>query len=173
MTKVICVDLDGTLIYNDVSVESAKRFAATGILNIFKLLKWIFRGVPYTKCRIAELQRINPEELSYNFKLIEYLKQKKQEGYSVFLATGSTKIYAEAIAKHLNIFDGVFASDENTNLVGEAKAEKLSKTFGEFTYFGNSIDDIPVWEKSAKSVIVNPSKGVLEKMKNKEYQLFE
>ena len=173
MTKVICVDLDGTLIYNDVSVESAKRFAAAGVINIFKLLKWIFRGIPYTKCRIAERCSVNPEELSYNSKLITYLKQKKRDGYSIFLATGSTKTYAETIAKHLDVFDGVFASDEHTNLIGKTKAEKLSKTFGKFIYMGNSIDDIQVWEKSTKSVIVNPDKGVLEKMKNKEYWLFE
>lgn len=173
MTKVICVDLDGTLIYNDVSVESTKQFMFSGIFNIFKLVIWIFRGIAYTKYRIAEFQNINPEKLSYNFRLISYLKQKKQDGYCIFLATGSTKIYAEAIAKHLGIFDGVYASDEHVNLVGKNKADRLLKVFGKFIYIGNSIDDIHVWEKAVKSVIVNPDKRVLLKMKNKEYELFK
>lgn len=176
MIKIICVDLDGTLVFNDVSIESAVEFVRSGWLNFFKLCFWSVRyGISYAKYRVAENHKLDPERLAYNLKLVSYLNRKKSNGCSIFLATGSSEIYAKLIAQHLGIFDGVFASSKSVNLVGKEKAEKLVRVFGEkkFTYIGNSLDDIHVWERSAESVIVNPDKGVLSRMEGKEYRLFK
>ncbi len=163
--EVVCVDLDGTLIKNDLSWDSAKRFAKKGLFNIFRLVFWALKGIPYLKYKLAEEIEIDPSTLSYNFKFLHHIIQKKAEGSRIYLATGSTEKYANQVADYLQIFDGVFASDLKTNLVGKNKARKLSESFPEgFTYAGNSIDDLHVWKEASKKILVNPSKKVEQAM---------
>lgn len=176
--RVICVDLDGTLIQEDVSVDSVHRFARSGLRNLIKICCWFLKGgVPYTKYKIAEEMPYPYDQLHFNIPLISYLKGKKSAGYRIFLATGSTEFYAKDIAEQLEIFDGVYASDLDVNLIVDAKADKLSEVFGEkrFLYVGNSIDDIQVWMRAANpAIVVNPENGVLKRLEsfNSSYELF-
>lgn len=176
--QVICVDLDGTLIQEDVSVGSVRRFARGGLQNLIRICYWFFKGgVPYIKYKIAGEMPYPYDQLHFNIPLISYLKEKKSAGYRIFLATGSTEIYAKYIAEQLEIFDGVYASDSGVNLIADAKADKLFEIFGErkFLYVGNSIDDVQVWKRAASpALIVNPEDGVLKRLEfaNLSYELF-
>ncbi len=171
----ICVDLDGTLIHNEISVESALNFIKNNWLRVFKLLYWLCYGRAYTKYQVGCYQKIQPEKLNYNDKFLSFLKEKNREGYLLFLATGATICYAEQIANYLGIFSGVFASNENQNLTGINKARKLEETFGSkgFIYAGNSMDDIYIWDKAAECIVVCPDKNVLRTLQKTEYKLFE
>ena len=165
MKKIICVDLDGTLIKEDVSLESVKKFAQKNFQNFFKLCFWICcGGIPFVKYKVAENIELDPSSLQYNSELISYLKNEKRDGAKIFLATGSTEKYAKQIAEYLQIFDGVFASDREINLVGRKKAEKLSQNFEEFSYAGNSKDDLLVWAKADECIVVNHD-NILENLK--------
>ena len=169
----ICVDLDGTLIFEDVTVYSVKKFLCGNPLNIFSAIFWIFRGTAYLKKQIAMRVDADVSRFTYNRKLLEFIKEKKAAGHRIFLATASDGIYANKVADFLEIFDGVFASDGKINLRAESKADTLVMLFGEkgFAYVGNSVQDVPVWMKSAESILVNPSKAALKMMKGREYYL--
>lgn len=106
---------------------------------------------------------------------MDFIISKKNNGHQIFLATACDEVYAKKIADSLKIFDGVFSSNGISNLRAESKASTLVTIFGErgFIYAGNSRDDIKVWEKSAECILVNPSKSVLNKMKNRKYVLFD
>lgn len=172
--EIICVDLDGTLIRTDLSWNSAEKFVKKCFLNIFKLIFWYFKGIPYLKYRVAKEVEIDPSALPYNSKFLSYLIQKKSEGSKIYLATGSTEKYAKRIADYLQIFDGVFASDLKTNLIGKNKAQRLAELFPNgFTYAGNSTDDLHVWEKSSKKILVNPSEKARKAMHSVEHTLYE
>ena len=171
----ICVDLDGTLIRNDISIETALKFMSSGVIHIFKLIYWLCYGIAYTKYRISQYIDINPSELDYNNNLLMFLKIKKREGYKLFLATGSTMKYANQIADYLKIFSDVFASNQNNNLIAKNKAQKLEQVFGNkgFIYVGNSIDDIPVWKKAKQCLVVSPNSKVIKSLKNMKYLLID
>lgn len=173
--KVICVDLDGTLIDTDLSVDAAKKFVRKNIFNVFRLTFWFFKGIQYLKCRVAEETEIDVSTLPYNFGFLSYLNKRKSEGCKIYLATGSTRKYANQIAGYLKIFDGVFASDTEVNLIGKNKAAKLVEVFqeGGFDYAGNSMDDIPVWMKANKKILVSPTPKALETMKSIPHTLFK
>ena len=173
--KVICVDLDGTLINTDLSIEAAKKFVRNNVFNVFRLFFLYFKGVQYLKYKVAEEVDVEVSKLPYNLSFLSYLTRKKSEGCKIYLATGATKKYAEQIAHHLKIFDGVFASDQKINLIGKNKADKLSKAFQKsgFDYAGNSIDDVPVWMKANERVLVNPSSEALEAMKSVPHIFFK
>ena len=106
--RIVCVDLDGTLIDTDLSIDAAKKFARKNIFNVFRLAFWFFKGIQYLKYRVAEETEIDVSTFPYNFSFLSYLTYKKSEGCQIYLATGATKKYANQIADHLKIFDGVF-----------------------------------------------------------------
>jgi 4-hydroxybenzoate polyprenyltransferase len=66
------------------------------------------------------------------------------------------------VARHLGIFDGVFATDDR-NLTGEAKVLALQAAFGfkGFAYAGNSAADLPCWRAASEALLVNAPAGVL------------
>jgi len=172
--RVICVDLDGTLIDTDLSIDAAKKFVRKNFVNVFRLAVWCFRGIQYLKYRVAEETEIDVSNLPYNSSFLSYLTLKRSEGCKIYLATGSTRKYANQIADHLQIFDGVFASDQEVNLIGKNKAAKLVEVFqkGGFDYAGNSMDDVPVWLKANEKILVSPTPKVLDAMKSIPHTLF-
>lgn len=169
----ICVDLDGTLIYSDVTTIAAKKYVRRNILHAFSLLGWICRGIAYFKHRLAEVEKIDPVVLPYNHDFLDYIKRKKVQNHKIFLATACDAMYARAVVDYLDIFDGFFASDGKTNLRGKQKADRLKSIFGQdFIYAGNSVYDIPVWNICAESIVVTPTSGALRGMRGKKYRLF-
>jgi phosphoserine phosphatase len=171
----LCVDLDGTLIDEDVTLEAIKIYLRRNFFNVFHVFFWLLRGRAHLKQKLSELVELDIKSLRYKKKFLEFILGQRKKGHKIFLATASNHVYAEKIADHLGIFDGVFASTFHVNLRAEAKALALVTIFGEngFIYAGNSEDDIPVWNKSAECILVSPCPKVLKKMYRRKYLLFE
>jgi phosphoserine phosphatase len=170
----LCIDLDGTLIRGDVTIDAIKKYyAAGGFRNLLRMSLWLLRGRAHLKRMLARNVQLDADTLDYNKNLLDFIAQKKSAGHGIFLATACDEIYANEIADFLGIFDGVFASNGIVNLRAKAKAKTLCMIFGEknFIYAGNSADDVHVWEKSAVCIMVNPTKSALKKMKHAQYQL--
>jgi len=158
--KVIVVDLDGTLINSDLLHESMSKFLLKNPFSIIYIFFWILRGRAYLKNRIAEIIDIDISVLPYNQLTIDWIRQKKNSGHKVILATGSNEKYAQQISDHLNFFDEVLASNSKKNFTSFEKAKLLNDRFGKFgyEYLGNSKADIAVWMSAAKAHAINYSK---------------
>lgn len=170
----ICVDLDGTLIRDDVTIISLRKYIARSF-NIFLVAYWFLRGRARLKYELANRVDINLSKLHFNEKFLAFLKQEKLNGRHIYLATACNEKYARIIADFLKIFDDVFASDKNNNLRAESKAEKLSEVFGEqnFIYAGNSEDDIKIWEKSAGIIFVGTNQKIKRIVQNEALLVFD
>ena len=64
-----------------------------------------------------------------------------------------------------SLFDDVMASNADFNLSSHNKAQKLIERFGkkQFDYMGDHMRDLPVWEASNLSILVNVSDKVIKK----------
>lgn len=156
----LCVDLDGTLIKSDVLYIAWKQLVQNNILKAFFVLCAVLKGRAYFKQQLANASPILPEMLNYNMPFLAFLKQyKKQKAGILVLATATDIGFAKPIADYLGIFDSVIASEGEKNLRAHAKADILSQTFGykQYTYAGNSYDDIAVWDCSKHAIAVNLS----------------
>jgi hypothetical protein len=160
----LCIDLDGTLIYNDVTWLSLKMYLHENYIHFAQAAAWIRHGRAYFKHAVANRIDIDPGRLPYRRSLVAYLQDQHQAGREIYLATAADQKYAQAIAKHLDIFTDVFASDGITNLRARAKANCLIKNFGEkqFVYAGNSYDDLAVWRHSAEAIVCTNSSNLLK-----------
>jgi phosphoserine phosphatase len=67
------------------------------------------------------------------------------------------------------------ASDASYNLRGQRKAEALIARFGErrFGYAGNSKHDLEVWEHAGQVIVVNPERGLLDRLGDDADIVFE
>ena len=169
----LIVDLDGTLVLSDTLHESAVRFFIQNpFLNLFKMFVWVFYGKAKFKENLSLQTNIRPELLPYNQPFLDWIKLQKETGRKLFLCTAASKAIADQVSIHLNIFDGVFCSSAISNNSAKKKALLLNDKFGEnnYIYAGNSLDDIRVWEKAAKKIVVNPSLALKTKLKNANLQ---
>lgn len=155
----LVVDLDGTLIFNDILNESLLNLLKNNPLKIFILFVWLLKGIAYLKRQLFFYTTTNINNLPYNFEFINWLKIQKKSGRKLVLCTGSDELIAIEISNYLNLFDSVIASDGKTNLTGQNKANKLVSLYGNlgFDYAGNSNSDIKVWKHSRNIIAVNTS----------------
>jgi len=85
------------------------------------------------------------------------LKQEKERGRHLTLATAAHRIYADKVATHLGIFDSVLATDADRNLKGPNKLAAIRDATGgdAFTYAGDSNADSPIWAAASSGIFVN------------------
>jgi 4-hydroxybenzoate polyprenyltransferase len=152
----LCVDLDGTLIRSDLLFESALLLIKSNPFFILRMVVWLLHGKAALKAEIAARVVLNAASLPYNTQFVEWLKLEHQSGRSLWLCTATHSTLAERVAEYLGIFDGVLASDAQSNLAGGAKAQRLVERFGErgFDYCGNERRDLAVWSHANGAIVV-------------------
>ncbi len=161
MNNPIVVDLDGTLVNSDLLVENIFLFLRLYPLRFIELVVWLIRGKVYFKRRLADAVVPEVNDLPYNQLVLSWLRQQREAGKKLILATASDKRIADAVAGHLGIFSEVLGT-ETVNLSSKNKRLALIERFGEkgYEYVGNSKADLSVWSSSALIHIANPEFGV-------------
>ncbi|WP_246535088.1 UbiA family prenyltransferase [Methylomonas paludis] len=153
----LCVDLDGTLIHSDLLLETLVLLLKRNPLYVFLVPVWLLKGKAAMKAQIAARVSLNPAALPYNKALLGWLHSQRQAGRQLWLCTASNQRLADAVAAHLQIFNGVLASTDQLNLSGRKKAAKLVQQFGTkaFDYCGNAHIDLAIWAESRAAITVN------------------
>jgi 4-hydroxybenzoate polyprenyltransferase len=157
--RPLIVDLDGTLLRTDLLIETASAYVIRNPLRAFSLLAWSIRGRPYLKARLAAYTSVDVATLPYNEPLLAWLREQKDRGTRLVLATATHRALAEAVASHMGLFDEVLAT-ETRNLKGPAKAERLTQRFGAhgFDYLGDHRSDLPAWAACRRAWLVAPDR---------------
>jgi 4-hydroxybenzoate polyprenyltransferase/phosphoserine phosphatase len=155
------VDLDGTLIETDLLYEGVLKAIKTSVWSIFLMPCWLLKGKAYFKERLAKVAAPDFTVLPYNELFLDFLIKEKQSGRQLYLATASHQDYAEKVAEHLGIFDGVLATGNDNNLKGEVKANACKEISEIFAYAGNAVEDYEIFKESTESYLVHPDKKAL------------
>jgi 4-hydroxybenzoate polyprenyltransferase len=155
----LAVDLDGTLIHADLFVEGMLRFIMAAPFNFLQLVRWMLLGRAQAKANVARLAPCEPAELPYDDRVVAWLREEREAGRTIVLATASDQAEANAVATHLGLFDFVLASNGVINFKSKRKAERLSALFPDgFVYAGNGSADVPVWKAADAVVIANAAR---------------
>ncbi|MCH9745813.1 MAG: hypothetical protein K0U04_03690 [Proteobacteria bacterium] len=160
----LIVDLDHTLINTDLLYESSIGTLKRRPWLILRYPFWFFKGKGYLKEQLVKRFEIDPSALPYIQETLDYIHTRKKQGSSIILATASHKDYAFTVAKYINLFDDVMASNADFNLSSHNKADKLIERFGHkgFDYMGDHMRDMPVWEASNLSILVNVTDKIIK-----------
>lgn len=151
------VDLDGTLIKSDLLFESFIEFIKQNPVNLLLSIKWLLKGKAYLKSELAQNTFIDIEKLPYNKPFLSYLKNERDNGRKIILATASNVKLAKRISAYLKIFSDIIASDERENIKGKTKLTHIKNNCGNglFDYAGNSKHDLIIFKHAKSSILVN------------------
>lgn len=157
----LCVDLDGTLLRTDMLYESLFAMLGDQPGLALRVPGWVLAGKEKLKDEIAARVMPDVETLPYHEEVLTFLREQKDAGRTLVLATASHQSYADAVAKHLGIFDHAIGSDATANRRGEAKVQAIRETVGDvFDYVGDSDADIPLVDACRNLYLVNPSSAL-------------
>lgn len=167
MSKIVVVDLDGTLVSTDLLVESLFLFLRKYPYRVFELIAWLLKGKANFKRRLADAVVPEVGKLPYNNELLTWIKRRREDGDRLILATASDWRIAQKVADYLGVFDEVLGT-ESVNLSAGNKRDALVKMFGEsgYEYVGNSIVDVDVWKAASSIHVAYPEHGVMSAIRN-------
>jgi 4-hydroxybenzoate polyprenyltransferase len=154
--RPLIVDLDGTLICSDLLIETVFSEIGRDPVSVFGMFSALARGKAALKHLMAAANAFDASVLPYDGAVLARVRDALRCGRPVYLVSASNQLLVAAVAKHLGLFTGWFASDETNNLSGETKARLLVEEFGErgFDYIGNDAADLAVWARAAKAIAV-------------------
>ena len=153
----LCVDLDGTLVKLDTLHQAIFLLLRRDFSSLFRIPGWLLKGKAYFKDQVMQRIVLDAEALPYNQTFLAWLREQKDAGRKLILATASNYRTANAVAEHLGIFDDIIASDTGTNLLAGHKLKAIQERCETFAYAGNDRHDIPIWKAAAHTILVNPS----------------
>ena len=171
--KILFVDLDGTLIKEDLSnlafSHSLKNYPLRTMLY---LLVYLFKGKPYLKEKISSNFTIPFERLTFNKAAFDFIREVKNRHRAVYLISGSHQILVDQMGKYLNIFFESFGTRGNFNMVGNNKVKFIREDLKiiDFDYLGNSQKDLPIWKYTKKAIHTNASKKLIKTIKSLDFE---
>ena len=171
--KILFVDLDGTLIKEDLSnlafSHSLKNYP---LKTLFYLLIFLFKGKPYLKDKISKNFDIPFENLTYNKAAFDFIREVKNRHRVVYLISGSHQILVDQMGEYLNIFFESFGTRDNFNMVGSNKVQFIKENLKihDFDYLGNSHKDLPIWKYTKRAIHTNASKGLIQTIKSQDLE---
>jgi phosphoserine phosphatase len=149
------VDLDGTLIRTDTMQQAVLMLLRHRPLTALWAIAFIATHRVKVKNVVAELIVLDAAHLPYREEVVEYVRRAKSGGRRVVLATGSAMRYAGAAARHVGLFDAVFATErDGLNLISANKLAKIREDakahgYDKFEYLGDSHADVMIFRESA------------------------
>ena len=158
--KILFVDLDGTLIKEDLSNLAFMDYLKKKPLNIlYHLVVFLFKGKSYLKEIISRDFKIPFGSLTFNKGALDYVRDIKNRHRVVYLISGSHQILVNQIDNHLKIFFESFGTQDNFNMVGINKVKFINEKLNikDFDYFGNSRKDLPIWKYCKRIIYTNVS----------------
>lgn len=152
----LVVDIDGTLARTDLLHEAALQFVARHPLESWRLAHWTLAGPAALKAALAD--RIDcGDDIPLDEAVVAAIRVAQSEGRPVYLASASDRRYVEAMAARIGGIEGIFATENGTNLSGARKAARLVEAFGTggYDYIGNAKIDFAVWREARRALVVS------------------
>jgi 4-hydroxybenzoate polyprenyltransferase len=162
--RVLCVDLDGTLLKTGLLQESLCRMLVQRPLSLFSAMAWLLRGKVHLRSRVLESVSVDPALLPYHTELLRFLAAEHRQGRRLVLAAGNDRQRAQPIASYLGLFEDVVVGDGGVDFSGTQRRDVLENRFGSqgFDYVGNAWSDLPVWTAAGEAIVVSQNQRLVE-----------
>ena len=174
--KILFVDLDGTLIKEDLSdlafSHSLKNYP---FKTLFYLFIFLFKGKAYLKEKISKNFIVPFSNLTFNKAALDFIIEVKNKRKVVYLISGSHQTLVDQMNEFLNLFFESFGTKGSFNMVGSNKVQFIKNNLNihTFDYLGNSYKDLPIWKYTKRALHTNASRGLKKIIKSLEFEKIE
>lgn len=160
--ELLIVDLDGTLIRGDLLAESFFSVLKKNPLSALLASAALLGGRAQLKRALAERADVDVTSLPYDDEVLALIREHRDAGRRVVLATASDERLASAVAAHLGVFDDVWASNGTDNLKGDKKRAAIEERAGgkRWTYVGDADADVDIWKAAPGAIAVAPASRI-------------
>lgn len=151
------VDVDGTLIRADLSLENFVRVARGGLAALMLVLVWLVRGRAVAKAMAARRAPVDAARLPYRRAVLDRIAAARAQGRPVVLASASHWRNVARVARHIGLEQPVIATRGRANVKGGAKLAAIRARIGaaaEFDYIGDSPADRCLWRAARRAMTV-------------------
>ena len=158
--KILFVDLDGTLIKEDLSTLAFSHSLKNNpFKTFFYLFIFLFKGKPYLKEKISKNFTVPFTNLTFNKAALDFVKKEKNKHTVIYLISGSHQILVDQMDKFFNLFYESFGTRGSFNMVGSNKVKFIIENLKiyDFDYLGNSHQDLPIWKYTKRALHTNAS----------------
>jgi phosphoserine phosphatase len=158
--RILFVDLDGTLIKEDLSALAFSHSLKNNpFKTLFYLFIFLFKGKPYLKEKISKNFTVPFANLTFNKAALNFIKEAQNKHRVVYLISGSHQTLVDQMDNFLNIFFESFGTRGNFNMVGSNKVQfiKDKLKIHDYDYLGNSHKDLPIWKHTKRALHTNAS----------------
>lgn len=155
---VVCLDLDGTLIHEDITRIALLCLVKRKPWKIINLIFHCFKGRSFIKNMIASFVPFDwvLPHLHLKHNVCHYLQDHFGKSHTFCLITGASNAYAQEILKFIPFPISQAFGSTTSNLVGKEKAKLAQILFQSFVYVGDSWKDRFIFEKSVFFLMVDP-----------------
>jgi phosphoserine phosphatase len=150
--------LDGTLTARGTIREGLRRLARERPWCLPRLLISLVRGRAACKDPLAHLADLASECVPYRPQVLVFLRAERARGRRLILATATPRRIADAVTRHLGLFDAVIASDRTRHQAGAVKLTAIREVVrgGVFDYVGDKWADLPIFQAARLAILVHP-----------------
>ena len=172
--KKLIVDLDNSLIKNDLFVELLCTSIFKNPIIFFKTIFYLCKSKALAKIFLSENVSLDIKTIPYNQTVIQLINNYKEKKYKIILSTGASKVHAEKIVRHLKIFDDYISTDEKINNVGNTKLQLIKDRYdSNFIYIGDSLNDLSVWKECGNAIIVGKNRIIEKKLRANDVNIIQ
>lgn len=162
MTRPLILDVDGTLLKNDLTHEMILAAVMRDPGKALHYARVGKRDKPQMKqemvARIGDTLDI--EAMPLEPKIVALAQQAVAEGREVYLCSGSEQSLVDRLGARLDFVTESFGTSPTYNMTSENKAAFLRKRFPDgFDYAGNSTQDFAVWDAAQSAYGMRPPRG--------------
>lgn len=169
--KVVCADVDGTVLATDLLYESLLVAVKRNPWLILILPVWLLQGRALLKARLAAaaVNHLNFEQLPLRDDVVSYLRAQRAQGRRIVLASASHNSLVAGVAKRIGSVERIVASSDTFNCKGSHKARAIAEQIGDepWSYLGDSNVDFRVWQSSSHQICVSASSKFVSRFKER------
>ncbi len=158
LARPLCVVLEGGLITASITGERVALLFRHRPWLALVLPLWLLGGTSGLKRRVRARVALEPATLPYRAPLVAALESARAAGRKVVLVARTDAELANAVAKHVPLFDAVYTSDSASDEPSPDLRNQLAAAFPEgYDYVGHASADVPALTAAKRGYLVGAS----------------
>lgn len=156
--RPLCVAFDGTVITTRILSERMALLFRQRPWATLALPFWVLGGRDALRKRLANVTSLDAKTLPYRAPLITALRESRETGRRIVLASTTELDIAQHVFDHLGVFDEICSAEGRTKAKPQNLREALQAAYPEgFDFIGQSQSDLPLLEAATRGYLVGAS----------------